>query len=96
LLPQIQSGATLQPWMRHLREENIMSLSKLELRLRVEAKINEIKAQLGTLAADTTGEAQKRKHQLEARLKDAQTELKTGWEQLTDKAASKLNEWLKG
>ena len=73
-----------------------MSLSKLELKLRVEAKINEIKAQLGTLAADTTGEAQKRKQQLEASLKDAEREIKTGWEKITDQAASKLNEWLKG
>ena len=48
-----------------------MSLNKLELKLRVEAKINEIKAQLGTLAADTTADAQKRKQQLEAKLKDA-------------------------
>jgi len=73
-----------------------MSLSKLELKLRVEAKINEIKAQLGTLAADTTGEAQKRKQQLAARLKDAEAEIKAGWEKMTDQAASKLNEWLKG
>jgi len=72
-----------------------MSLNKLELKLRVDAKINEIKAQLGTLAADTTGEAQKRKQQLEARLKEAEAELKTGWEKITDQAVNKLNEWLK-
>ena len=72
-----------------------MSLNKLELKLRVDAKINEIKAQLGTLAADTTGEAQKRKQQLEARLKEAEAELKAGWEKITDQAVSKLNEWLK-
>ena len=73
-----------------------MSLSKLELKLRVEAKMHEIKAQLATLAADTTAEAQKRKQQLEARLKAAEAEIKTGWEKITDQAASKLNEWLKG
>ena len=73
-----------------------MSLSKLELKLRVEAKIHEIKAQLATMAADTTGEAQKRKQQLEAKLKDAEAQIKTGWEKVTDQAASKLNEWLKG
>jgi len=61
----------------------------------VEAKINEIKAQMGTLAADATGETQKRKQQLEARLKDAEAEIKGGWEKITDLAASKLNEWLK-
>jgi hypothetical protein len=72
-----------------------MSLSTLELKLRVEAKINEIKAQLGTLAADSTAEAQKRRKQLEASLKDAETEIKAGWEKITDQAASKLNEWLK-
>ena len=72
-----------------------MSLNKLELKLRVDAKIHEIKAQLSTLAADTTGEAQKRKQQLEARLKEAEAELKTGWEKITDQAVSKLNEWLK-
>jgi hypothetical protein len=73
-----------------------MSLDKLELKLRVNAKINEIKAQLGTLAADTTHEAQKRKQQLEVKLKDAEAELKSGWDKITDQAASKLNEWLKG
>jgi hypothetical protein len=50
---------------------------------------------LGTLAADTTSEAQKRKQQLEARLKEAEAEIKTGWDKITDQAASKLNEWLK-
>ena len=73
-----------------------MSLSKLELKLRVEAKINEIKAQLGTLAADTTSEAQKRKERLETSLKGAQAQIKGGWEKITDQAASKLNKWLKG
>ena len=73
-----------------------MSLDKLELKLRVEARINEIKAQLATLAADTTGEANKRKRQLEASLKEAEAEIKTGWEKISDHAMSKLNEWLKG
>ncbi len=73
-----------------------MSLNTLELKLRVEARIHEIKAQLGTLAADTTAEAQKRKRQLEASLKEAEGQIKAGWEKITDQAASKLNEWLKG
>ena len=72
-----------------------MSLSKQELKLRVDARINELKAQLGTLAADGTAEAQKRKEQLEASLKDAQAHIKDGWEKITDQASSKLNEWLK-
>jgi len=72
-----------------------MSLNKLELKLRVEARIKAIQAQLGTLAADTTAEGQKRKQQLAARLKDAETEIMAGWEKLTDQGASKLNEWLK-
>ena len=72
-----------------------MSLSKLELKLRVEARIHEIKAQLATLAADTTGEAQKRKKQLEASLKEAEGQIKAGWEKITDQAVSKLNDWLK-
>jgi hypothetical protein len=72
-----------------------MSLSKTELKLRVEARIHEIKAQLATLAADGTAEAKKRKQQLEASLKDAEAQFKVGWEKLTDQAASKLNEWLK-
>ena len=73
-----------------------MSVGKQELRLRVEAKVHELKAQLATLAADGTAEAQKRKEQLEASVKDAQVQLKDGWEKITDQAASKLNEWLKG
>jgi hypothetical protein len=73
-----------------------MSLSKQELKLRVDAKINELKAQLGTLAADGTAEARKRKEQLEMKLKDAQAQIKGGWEKITDQAANKLNEWLKG
>jgi hypothetical protein len=71
------------------------SLNKIELKLRVEAKINDLKAQMGTLAADTTAEAQKRKQQLEASLKDATAQLKGGWDNITDQAAGKLNEWLK-
>lgn len=47
-----------------------MSLTKQELMLRVDAKINELKAQLGTLAADGTAEAQKRKAQLETSLNE--------------------------
>jgi hypothetical protein len=73
-----------------------MSLNKLELKLRVEARINEIKAQLGKLAADATGDTLKRKQQLEAHLKDAEAEIRSGWEKISDQAASKLNEWLKG
>ena len=73
-----------------------MSLNKMELKLRVEAKIHEIKAQLATLAADGTADAQKRKAQLEASLKETQAQLKGGWDKITDQAASKLNEWLKG
>jgi hypothetical protein len=42
-------------------KEDIMSASKQELKLRVEAKINELKAQLATGAADGTAEAQRRK-----------------------------------
>ncbi|HXJ35088.1 MAG TPA: hypothetical protein VMS22_13740 [Candidatus Eisenbacteria bacterium] len=63
-----------------------MSVSKEELRLRVEAKINELKAQLQTLAADGTAEAQKRKDQLAATVNDAQAHLEHGWEQITDRS----------
>jgi hypothetical protein len=73
-----------------------MSVTKQELKLRVDAKINELKAQLATLAADGTAEAQKRKEQLEARLTDAQAHIKDGWEKISDQASNKLNEWLKG
>ena len=73
-----------------------MSLNNQELKLRVEAKINELKAQLGNLAADGAGEAQKHKLQLEASLKDAEAQLKGGWEKMTTQASSKLSEWLKG
>ena len=73
-----------------------MSLNKMELKLRVEARSHEIKAQLATLAADTTGEAQKHKQKLEASLKEAEGQIKAGWEKITDQAVSKLNEWLKG
>jgi hypothetical protein len=72
-----------------------MSPTNHELKLRVEAKINEIKAQLGTLAADGVGEAQKRKEKLETRLKDAEVQIKGGWEKLTEHASKKLNDWLK-
>jgi len=73
-----------------------MSLSKQELKLRVDARINELEAQLETLAADGTAEAQKRKEQLESSVKAAQAQIKGGWEKLADQASSKLHEWLKG
>jgi hypothetical protein len=73
-----------------------MSLSKQELKLRVDAKISELRAQLATLAADGTAEAQKRKEQLETSLNQAQAQIKSGWEKITDQASSKLSDWLKG
>jgi hypothetical protein len=69
---------------------------KQELKLRVEAKISELSAQLATVAADGTAEAQKRKDQIETSLKEAQAHLKGGWEKITDQASSKLNQWPKG
>lgn len=72
-----------------------MSLSTQELKLRVEAKMNELKAQLKSFAADGAGEAREKKAELESHLKNAEVQIKDGWDKITDQAASKLNEWLK-
>ncbi len=72
-----------------------MSLSTQELKLRVEAKMNELKAQLKNFAADGAGEAREQKTSIESRLKNAEVHIKDGWDKITDQAANKLNEWLK-
>jgi len=73
-----------------------MSLTKQELKLRVDARSTSSRPSWGPWRPTGTAEAQKRKEQLEASLTDAQAHIKDGWEKITDQASSKLNEWLKG
>lgn len=72
-----------------------MAIDTAQLKLRVEAKMDELKSKLKTYAADKKAEANTEKTNVEAKLREAETYIKNGWDKLTDDAQQKLNEWLK-
>ena len=72
-----------------------MSLNTKELKLRVEAKMDELKSKMKTFAADGAAGANDQKTQTTSKLKEAELHIKDGWDKLTDATAAKLNEWLK-
>lgn len=67
---------------------------KDELRDRVEAKRKRLEARLAELKADSRAEARDERERLEKQLADVGASLREGWENLSEKAAGKLNEWL--
>jgi hypothetical protein len=66
-----------------------------ELKDRIEAKKHELLARLSELKADTRAEAAEQREKLSAKLSQLEESLKDGWENVSDKVSSKLNEWLK-
>ncbi|MEO6953959.1 MAG: hypothetical protein ABI321_19310 [Polyangia bacterium] len=72
-----------------------MSLNTHELKLRVEARMDELKAKMKTFAADATAGANDQKTQTKSKLDEVQLHIKDGWDKVTDATAAKLNEWLK-
>ena len=68
---------------------------KDELRDRIEAKKKQMESRLSELKADSRSEARAELKELEAKLEELTATLKSGWNDLTDSVAGKLNDWLK-
>jgi hypothetical protein len=65
-----------------------------ELKDRVEAQKLKLGARLAELKADTRHEAIELRDGLQKKLHEVESYLKDGWDKLSDGAKSKLNEWL--
>jgi hypothetical protein len=66
-----------------------------ELKDRVEAKKLRLQARLRELKADTRSASREEAKKLQAKLDALSKNLKGGWGSVTEKLASKLNDWLK-
>jgi hypothetical protein len=71
-----------------------MGLEKTELKLRVKAKQKLIEAKIAELKASSASGANEAIQKLQGQLGDLQGQVKQGWEDLTEGAAAKLNNWL--
>jgi len=65
-----------------------------ELKLRVEAKKKELEAQIARVRADSMGKTNDAIEALQKKLSTLETDLKDGWENLSESIAGKLNRWL--
>jgi len=71
-----------------------MSLEKTELKARIEAKRKEIEAQIARLKADSIGGANDSIVKLQSKLSNLENDLQTGWDNVSEAVAGKLNRWL--
>jgi chromosome segregation ATPase len=65
-----------------------------ELKLRVEAKKQQLEAQIAKFKADSVGGANEALEKLQQKLNSLEGDLKHGWENVTESVAGKLNRWL--
>ena len=68
---------------------------KDELKARVEAKRKELEKKLADLKVQAHETSNEEKAHLEAKLEELKTNLKDGWDNVSEQTAAKLNEWLK-
>ena len=66
-----------------------------ELKDRVEAKRLRLQARIKELKADTRATAREESSKLEAQLDALADSIKGGWDSVTEAVAGKLNDWLK-
>lgn len=71
-----------------------MAFEKTELKARIEAKRKDLEAQIAKLKADSIGGANDSLAKLQTKLSNLEDDLQTGWDNLTEAAAGKLNRWL--
>jgi F0F1-type ATP synthase membrane subunit b/b' len=83
--------ATLVPRMQSLR---VMLDKSDELKDRVEARRHQLLSKFNELKADTRKEASEARSKLKARLDEIEDTLKTGWNNISEAAKTKLNQWL--
>jgi len=76
---------------------DIMSLTshKEELKERVKAKKTKLQHRLEFIRAQAYDKKNEEAEKIEKSLNDLNENLKDGWDNLTEQAASKLNDWLK-
>ena len=65
-----------------------------ELKNRVEAKKHKLLAKYNELKADTRQEAGEARNRVKARLDQLEESVKTGWDNMSDAAKTKLNQLL--
>jgi hypothetical protein len=71
-----------------------MLTKREELRDRVEARKHELLAKYNELKADSRKEAAETRTRLKARLDQLEADLKTGWDNMSEAVAAKLDHWL--
>jgi chromosome segregation ATPase len=71
-----------------------MSKEVNELKLRVEAKKKDIEAQIAKFKADSLGKSNDAIEALQKKLNSLEGDLKSGWDNVTESVAGKLNRWL--
>jgi hypothetical protein len=68
---------------------------KDELRNRVEAKKHELEARYLELKADTQERARDERDRVKRKLDELHEAVRDGWDNLSDRVAAKLSDWLK-
>ena len=71
-----------------------MSKEVNELKLRVEAKKKDLEAQIAKFKADSLGKSNDTLEALQKKLNSLEGDLKSGWDNVTESVAGKLNRWL--
>jgi chromosome segregation ATPase len=71
-----------------------MSKEMSELKQRVEAKRKDIEAQIAKFKADSLGKSNEAIEALQKKLNGLEGDLKSGWDNVTESVAGKLNRWL--
>lgn len=71
-----------------------MSSKGDELKDRVKARKHELLSKYNELKADSRKEASSARDRVKARLDELEDTLKAGWDNLSDTATAKLNQWL--
>jgi hypothetical protein len=71
-----------------------MSSKGDELKDRVKARKHELLSKYNELKADSRKEASSARDRVKARLDELEDTLKAGWDNLSDAAKAKLNQWL--
>ena len=65
-----------------------------ELKDRIKAKQRELESRYNQLKADSRAETREERNRVKSRLDELQESIKDGWDNVSDRVAAKLNEWL--
>lgn len=76
-------------------EARMTMSEKKELKDRVEARRKRLEARISELKADSRAQAREERDKLQKKLDGIKSATSEGWENLSDKAAARLNELLK-